>query len=1246
MVAASYMLPEAGQRCGHGGLVAVWLILFVFGLCLPDAAHAASSLDEWRDEVGRTRTLAENDAPRAYEEAQRLQATLPADATPADQARVLNLLARIEIYLALTEQAADHAQLASDLAKQNADRVGQAEADLNVALNSVNQGKIDALIAATTHSMAVLDGVDRSDLLSEALLRTAMMYRRVGQFDESVTMAMQAMEIARRMNDPLALTFAHQGLGISFDQSFRYAEARDHYLEMRDQARAAHSKMLEAYAIAGLGGTTGSLGDLPGGERLIREALALYRETGSPFAVNFGLTNLGHNLRSQGRDAEALPIFDQVVATYERYPNRIGLWFALNSRSSTYQSLGNIVAALADADRAYAVAKDIGFPLYVSESAQRLATIAAANGDHRRAYELSLEATDMTAKATREKSSARMVELAQRYESESKQREINELTRRNQQQIAELRQRALQQRWLWTVLGGSVAAFVGTVYFLFRLRRSQNDLQDQTLILQSVLDSMGDGVSVANERGELLLVNPAGKKMAGIGLTPDDSGGCIQGNELYLPDQTTPYPPAESPFARALRGESCDDVEIFVLNPLETEGRWLSVTARPLTDKGGIARGGVAVFSDITARKRAEEEIRTLNANLEQRVRASTAELRQQTRYLRTLIDTLPLMVWLKDTDSRYLAANQANTDARGLAMDEIIGKSDFDLWPRELAEAYRADDAEVMASRRRKTMEERFADIKGTVWIETYKAPVFDEDGTVLGTVGFARDISEHKAMDAAREAALAEAVRLARLRSAFLAQMSHELRTPLNAVLGYAQILQHDKHLTDRQARGLATIRESGQHLLTLINDILDLSRIDAAKLELFPTAINLSVFLMVVADIIRVKAEEKSLLFIHQTPPDLPAAVRMDGKRLRQVLLNLLGNAVKFTDTGQVTLRVKVTSLAGLPQWVDSDGKAMVRLRFEVEDGGIGMSGEQLARIFLPFEQVAEVQRREGGAGLGLAISQQLVRLMGGDIRVRSQLGGGSLFWFELDLPVAETQTTLLPAPRNATGYEGLRKKVLVVDDVPQNRAMLMDALTPLGFEVSDATNGQEGLAQAESIRPDLIVMDVMMPVMDGLEATRRIRLLPGLAQVPIIVVTASATREDESRSYAAGARAFIPKPIDEEVLLKAIGQHLALTWTYEELGQAAAEAAWETSDIVVPPRDEIEFLHRLAQEGDMRSIRERADFLKGLDARYAPFAQRLWGLAEGYQSKAIVALIERHRTGDERHRDENPSGEASI
>ena len=615
---------------------------------------------------------------------------------------------------------------------------------------------------------------------------------------------------------------------------------------------------------------------------------------------------------------------------------------------------------------------------------------------------------------------------------------------------------------------------------------------------------------------------------------------------------------------------------------------------------------------------------------LEQRVQARTAELRQRTRYLRTLIDTLPLTAaWLKDTEGRYLVASQSIMDARGMTAEEIAGMSDREVWPPELAEAYRADDLAVMASRRRKTSEAPRADGDDTRWVEIDRAPVLDEDGTVLGTVGFARDISERKAAEMAREAALAEAMRLARLRRDFLAQVSHELRTPLNAILGYAQILLHDKKLTDRQARGLATIQASGQHLLTLINDILDLSRIDADKLEIYPAEVNLPGFLAVVTAIIRVSTEEKSLLFVYEAASDLPATVQVDGKRLRQVLLNLIGNAVKFTDTGYVALRVQTIPVAAPG---GKDAASVVRVRFEVEDSGIGMSAEQLTRIFSPFEQVAELRRRESGAGLGLAISQQLVRLMGGEIQVRSEVDVGSLFWFELDLAVAEPQPAALPAPRNAVGYEGPRRKVLIVDDVPQNCSMLLDVLAPLGFEVCIAVNGQEGLDQAASVSPDLIVMDLMMSVMDGLEATRRIRLLPSGRQVPILAITASATQEDEAKSYAAGATGFIAKPIDHDVLLDAIGRHLGLTWIYEEV---LSEPESEIADFAMPPREELAILHRLALAGIMRDIRERADYLAGLDPRYARFARRLRGLADGYQSKAILALIERclaAETGD--------------
>ena len=239
----------------------------------------------------------------------------------------------------------------------------------------------------------------------------------------------------------------------------------------------------------------------------------------------------------------------------------------------------------------------------------------------------------------------------------------------------------------------------------------------------------------------------------------------------------------------------------------------------------------------------------------------------------------------------------------------------------------------------------------------------------------------------------------------AAFLANISHELRTPLNGILGFAQILRRDQPLTERQARGLTIIEESGQHLLMLINDVLDLARIDEARLELYPSEVDLPGFLQVVCDIIRIKAEEKSLGFVYEAAPDLPASVFIDEKRLRQVLLNLLSNAIRFSDAGQVTLRARPVR--------PSSGSTAGRLCFEVEDKGIGMNEAQLARLFQPFAQVADLQRREGGAGLGLTISRQLVRLMGSDILVRSREGEGSIFSFEIEAPTPQGPVHALPA-----------------------------------------------------------------------------------------------------------------------------------------------------------------------------------------------------------------------------------------
>jgi CheY-like chemotaxis protein len=345
-------------------------------------------------------------------------------------------------------------------------------------------------------------------------------------------------------------------------------------------------------------------------------------------------------------------------------------------------------------------------------------------------------------------------------------------------------------------------------------------------------------------------------------------------------------------------------------------------------------------------------------------------------------------------------------------------------------------------------------------------------------------------------------------------------------------------------------------------------------------------------------RVKAEEKGLQFSFELANGLPAAVTIDETRLRQVLLNLLGNAVKFTDSGSVTLRVMPARPAGAPS--EQGAEESARLRFEVADSGIGMSAQQLARLFQPFEQVANMARREGGTGLGLAISQQLVRLMGGNIAVISEPGKGSRFWFELAVPVAASIVPILPVQRTIIGYEGERRRLLIVDDVPQNRVMLMDLLQALGFLMASAGNGLECLAMLDSFKPDLIVMDVMMPEMDGNTATRRIRRLPQWCKIPIIAVTASASHEDELKCREAGVDAFLAKPVDHDVLLDTIGAQLSLSWhTRQSRAEANATEDEEGGALVIPPDQEIEALWQLARIGNMSTIREHANYLAALD-----------------------------------------------
>ena len=491
-------------------------------------------------------------------------------------------------------------------------------------------------------------------------------------------------------------------------------------------------------------------------------------------------------------------------------------------------------------------------------------------------------------------------------------------------------------------------------------------------------------------------------------------------------------------------------------------------------------------------------------------------------------------------------------------------------------------------------------------------------------------QEISDRQKAEAAAKAAN-------RAKSEFLAKMSHELRTPLNGILGYAQILKKDKNLSEQQKNGLNIIHLCGEHLLTLINDILDLSKIEARKMELYPKEFHLPEFLEGIVAICRVRAEQKGIYLNHEPFSSLPQIIRADEKRLRQVLMNLLSNAVKFTEKGGVTFKVDLIS-----NNPEANQLFTTKIRFQVEDTGIGIPAEQLEQIFLPFQQVGEQRRQTEGTGLGLAISRQLVEMMSSELKVRSILGKGSIFWLDLDLPeVSQRGDDTKVEESNIISFKGSKVKVLVVDDKWENRSVLVNLLEPLGFTVVEATNGLDGLSKAHEFEPDVIFMDLVMPVMDGFEATRRLRMSPDLAGVVIIAISASVFNFDRQTSHEAGCDGFLSKPIREEELLEKLRVCLGLEWVYEEkfppssplplspFSTQNSELTTQNSLIVPPPQEEIAILFDLAMMGDLSGIVERAARLEELHQQWLPFATHLRQLAKGFKEKQILEFIKQYK-----------------
>ncbi|AUI67348.1 ATP-binding protein [Beggiatoa leptomitoformis] len=445
-------------------------------------------------------------------------------------------------------------------------------------------------------------------------------------------------------------------------------------------------------------------------------------------------------------------------------------------------------------------------------------------------------------------------------------------------------------------------------------------------------------------------------------------------------------------------------------------------------------------------------------------------------------------------------------------------------------------------------------------------------------------------------------------RYKSIFLANMSHELRTPLNGILGYTQILRRDKSLNKNHQEKLASIQRSGEHLLTLINDVLDLSKIEAGKLELHHTNFRFPPFFKDIADLFTLRSSQKGLQFITQPLSSLPKMVYGDEKRLRQVLLNLLSNAVKFTAQGQVSFRL-----------IYSDNRA----RFEVEDTGIGIAPEQHETVFQPFKQVGELSHQIEGTGLGLSISKKLVELMDGELYVESVLGEGSIFWFDIELieiTDASSEKIVEEIPQHLVQIQGNKQRILVVDDIAENRQVLSHLLKEFGFDVQTADNGENGLKQAIQFLPEVIITDLRMPVMDGIALTHKLRQQEVFKDTLIIMLSAHVFETDKQASLEAGCNEFLTKPLNIESLLKMLQTYFKIEWIYTEELQTPI---YHTT--TNPNCQQAETLMRFVKMGSIRKIIEYAKQLHAINPELQWFTDDVQQLAKEFEIDKLTTLI---------------------
>ncbi len=617
----------------------------------------------------------------------------------------------------------------------------------------------------------------------------------------------------------------------------------------------------------------------------------------------------------------------------------------------------------------------------------------------------------------------------------------------------------------------------------------------------------------------------------------------------------------------------------------DNERRWTIMSAYSIDHFGSPSL--IIGLTDINERKQAEEQ---LQANLQ---------------FLEYLVDAIPVPFFYKDSESRYLGCNSAFSQFAGCPPQEIIGKTPYDIWP---AEAITERDRQLLLWKGKKSFETTLVHSDGS-----HRQVICDEttynqlNGKVGGIIGTFTDITKHKEIEAELQKAKEAAEAANKAKSEFLATMSHEIRTPMNAILGFTELL--DSLITEKKGRSyLSAIQVGGKSLLTLIDNILDLSKIEAEKMEIRYDPLNPWTIFNEFRQMFSLKMAEKGLDFIVSIAPDIPESLCLDEVRLRQILFNLIGNAIKFTEKGHIRLTVE--------RGASPKEKGRLDLMIRVADTGIGIPQEFQETIFESFrQQDGETTRQFGGTGLGLAISRRLVEMMGGRLSVKSEPGRGSCFEIKLqNVSIGEMPVTPEKV-EPAVDYDALcfeKGSLLIADDVENNRRLIREFLMDTPLNAIEAENGECAIRFAQETKPDIILMDIIMPVMDGYEATRQIKKDEKLKQIPIIALTASALKEDEERIMEGGFDGYLRKPVQRAELFYELSQFLKCSRKETAQGKTYEESMLEN----MPPESLKmlpEVIHRLENElTELWKITKENEFFDEIEQ----FGHQISSLGEQY------------------------------